>query len=284
MIRGKAKTASGVTDKAVVSTKKVLSNMLNTLTDEEEGVGKFEVDAELERRLVKIAQDVAYAEAYHTIMTKALERELGKFETERAARAAQKRRELADNESGEAARGDDEEDKADRQRQRLSMEDEMGFDASDLSNVMKRVKDATAQAASRVQLDRTPLVQEVANKLHAAEAEEGDEDIKEVRKGAKKEDFHCPFSQVMMTEPMTNGECIHRIDRSSLASMLKGKREAACPLIGCNKMWKMSTAVLDADFQRKLERYKRLNPEGAKDSGDDAVSIDDDEEEDCTEL
>jgi hypothetical protein len=88
----------------------------------------------------------------------------------------------------------------------------------------------------------------------------------------------------MMTEPMTNGECIHRIDRSSLASMLKGKREAACPLIGCNKMWKMSTAVLDADFQRKLERYKKLNPEGAKDSGDDAVSIDDDEEEDCTEL
>lgn len=284
MIRGKAKAAAGHTDKGVIGAKKVLNTMLNTLTDEEDGAGKFEVNADLERRLVKIAQDVAYAEAYHTNMTKALEKELGKFETDRVARVAQKRRELADKENGAAAGGDEKEEKADRQRQRLSMEDEMGFDASDLNDLMKRVKDATAQAASRLQLDKTQLVQDVANKLHAADDEEGDEDIKEVKKGAKKEDFECPFSRIMMTEPMTNGECIHRIDRSSLGQLLKGKREVVCPQIGCQKMWKMSTAVLDVDFQRKLERYKKANPEGSN-VADDAVSIDDDEEEeDCTEL
>jgi hypothetical protein len=70
--------------------------------------------------------------------------------------------------------------------------------------------------------------------------------------------LRSPVSGVVYS-PGGNGQpsCIHHVSLASLNAMCKHGAVAKCPTSGCKGKWSLKTAVLDEDFERKVQRFLR---------------------------
>lgn len=50
-------------------------------------------------------------------------------------------------------------------------------------------------------------------------------------------------------------KCIHHVSRVALDTMCKKANWAKCPIGGCMGRWSKATAVLDEEFDRKIQKY-----------------------------
>ena len=97
----------------------------------------------------------------------------------------------------------------------------------------------------------------------------------QVKSAPKEADFQCPYSKSTFESPMTNGQCPHRVDESSLKQMCKGGKASHCPVVGCSKLWNLTGATVDVDFKRRLEKFKKFGASQKEQS--EAIALDDDE-------
>eukprot|EP01032_Pedospumella_encystans_P011970 gene11970-13884_t len=86
-------------------------------------------------------------------------------------------------------------------------------------------------------------------------------DIVLIDEGLTSADIKCPYTAQQLVEPMRNPggpqmpKCIHRVSRIALDTMCRKVTSARCPIGGCMGKWSKSTAVLDEEFERKIQRY-----------------------------
>ena len=75
--------------------------------------------------------------------------------------------------------------------------------------------------------------------------------------GERESDYYCPLTQSLMSIPMTNGACKHRVDRDSLAHLCKNDPDLVvkCPTVGCVSHWRLGTAVLDKQLQVRIKQF-----------------------------
>ena len=98
-----------------------------------------------------------------------------------------------------------------------------------------------------------PLLPRVAYERERAAALERADICMIVDTGISPQDFVCPVSGAIMSDPMTNGKCIHRVDRDSLVAYCgvlsaAGPAKKHCPVVGCNQLWSIAGARPDAAF------------------------------------
>jgi len=102
-----------------------------------------------------------------------------------------------------------------------------------------------------------PLLPRVAYEREQAAALERADVCIIVDKGVCLADFVCPISCAIMSDPMTNGKCIHRVDRDSLVAYcgvfpVGGPGTKRCPVVGCCQLWTLLGARPDVEFLRLL--------------------------------
>jgi Zinc-finger of the MIZ type in Nse subunit len=134
-----------------------------------------------------------------------------------------------------------------------------------LSNItdareIKYVEDWIAWAVARNKTPGHKWEQEVMPILprHRKESASASKELVVIEPEMEREsDYLCPVSQLVISVPMTNGVCKHRVDRDSLRHMCKNDYEAVikCPVVGCVSHWKLRTAQVDSSFQIKIQAF-----------------------------
>ena len=82
---------------------------------------------------------------------------------------------------------------------------------------------------------------------------------------------------------MKNNECPHRVDKSSLDQMLRGKNVVICPVGGCAKSWRRGNYAEDKELMMQMNRYyKNVAPSQLDPSQGAAVELGDDDEQEYT--
>ena len=175
-----------------------------------------------------------------------------------------------------------------------SVEDKLGdkLDQDSVLLVANRIKTLTDEAARSANVEKHTLVDAVKTALSVEQEDDGDEEIRQVKAAPKAADFKCPVSQIMMTEPMTNGKCPHLIDGASLKHMFKSRKtteQLNCPVSGCNQKWTLASATLDIDCQRKIQRLeKQMATQGTQHRdvapGSQVMDLANDDDDGYTEL
>ena len=89
-----------------------------------------------------------------------------------------------------------------------------------------------------------------------------DEDIQVVQRAMTESDTKCPYSHLPFDRAMKNSACIHRVNKASFDEMMKnskGTNRHPCPIPGCGKVWRPDTTRFDEEYQRRVDRFRRLH-------------------------
>jgi hypothetical protein len=79
--------------------------------------------------------------------------------------------------------------------------------------------------------------------------------------------------------------CSHTISKQGLDAMLGKKPNAACPVAGCTAKWSRSSSSVDTDFQKRMQRFQRLQETaGPEPSQHPTTEIFDDDEDEYTQI
>ena len=81
--------------------------------------------------------------------------------------------------------------------------------------------------------------------------------------------------------------CRHHISQTGFTALLKNKRNARCPVAGCNATWEKSSASVDENMARRMARFLRVH--SASESSTRAAAgnvtyVDADDDGDYTQL
>lgn len=79
---------------------------------------------------------------------------------------------------------------------------------------------------------------------------------------------------------VSSENCKHHVSKVALDQMLRSanRNGADCPVAGCKGKWTKNTSSLDEDYQRQVERFKRLEALTSTAAAQFATSVDDEEE------
>ena len=95
--------------------------------------------------------------------------------------------------------------------------------------------------------------------IPAEAGDEGEDDDFAV--GGMMQDFKCPLTMTLLSEPVTSSVCRHSYSKEAIQSYLEQcqrKRERAkCPKAGCDKTISAATLREDRDLEKRVRGHKR---------------------------
>jgi len=182
-----------------------------------------------------------------------MERYKDKFPTETIRQWSERLTELAKDSASiinEISLMNDEIDKDGRRRE----SEPSGSD--DYKTITSDIRNAIEKRKNEYDAENSDIVKKIRKILD--DKNDTEEDFRVVEQEDTEITFRCPYSYVIMTNPMKNSKCPHHLDKASLDQLLKKPKSVICPISGCGKMWTKDSASSDKELLFRLNRFQRL--------------------------
>lgn len=103
-----------------------------------------------------------------------------------------------------------------------------------------------------------------------------DEDLEVIETDDTEQTFKCPYSGMLMKQPMKSSACIHHMDKTSVDAQLKNLQKFKCPIPGCNGQWTNTNCSVDEELIARMTRFFRLKERTTAAALSQAHAVDDD--------
>ncbi|XP_038051341.1 E3 SUMO-protein ligase NSE2-like [Patiria miniata] len=143
------------------------------------------------------------------------------------------------------------------QIQRLGIEEQMKVEVSDLveeavADIQKTGSEETSARHGKVDelIRRMWHYRNAGESMPSTSAQHGDDDVVMTQCEVS---TVCPISRCEMTDPVTNRHCQHNYERVAIMQIVRNRKNAKCPVIGCGNQIPITKA--DLVDNRQLKRF-----------------------------
>lgn len=150
---------------------------------------------------------------------------------------------------------------------------------------VKRIK-SDLNELSKTDTSNSEFVKKIGLILQVRGEEDEEEGIVMVESGDTEAIFTCPYTVKLIETPMKHDKCQHKISKTGLDAMLKNRQRAPCPVPGCMAHWSKGTSTIDKEFEKRLNRFLRVQREtaGTEHLTQQPAAIIDDDDEEYTQI